>query len=75
MPRVASPFSDALTNLNGALKKLKKYADDPEWKEYPDYQSRIRKNVEAARVYFGKIMDLVGAESTVVAQEPKKKGS
>ena len=59
MAKVKTPFSTQREMLDSALDKLRKYATDPEWKELPNYEQRVRESVEAARAAFGNILVMV----------------
>lgn len=57
--RVQTPFSRQREILDSALDKLRKYAQDPEWKDLPNYEQRITNSVEGARAAFGNLLEMV----------------
>ena len=59
MPREQTPFGRHKEMLDDCLDKLKKYANDPEWKDLPGYDQRVQKNIEGARAAFSNLLNLV----------------
>lgn len=68
MPRVQGPFSRAREILDSSLDKLKKYAEDSEWKTTTGYEQRVMQSIEGARAAFSNILEMV-----VPKQEKLKK--
>lgn len=60
MAKVQTPFSKQRELLDDCLDKLRKYAQDPEWRELPNYEQRVRSSIEGARAAFGNILQMVG---------------